>query len=190
MNDLCPTSSCKEYKSALDELWKTGGEDTTLSTSSGESRVKNSPAKPNETASSQMGLGRSSMDSDPLKDADIGDNHKKSTGNPHIELQFSDANAKFYCRIYYAEEFHKMRAEIMESTEDDFVRSLSHCVNWQARGGKSGAVFYATEDDRFILKQMPRLEVQSFLDFAPHYFTYITGAVQQKVNYANYSTPS
>uniref|UniRef100_A0A8C7GAI1 1-phosphatidylinositol-3-phosphate 5-kinase n=1 Tax=Oncorhynchus kisutch TaxID=8019 RepID=A0A8C7GAI1_ONCKI len=176
--------SCKEYKSTLDELWKTtlktGGEDTTLSTSSGESRVKNSPAKPNETASSQMGLGRSSMDSEPLKDTDIGDNHKKSTGNPHIELQFSDANAKFYCRIYYAEEFHKMRAEIMESTEDDFVRSLSHCVNWQARGGKSGAVFYATEDDRYILKQMPRLEVQSFLDFAPHYFTYITGAVQQK----------
>lgn len=35
-------------------------------------------------------------------------------------------------------------------------------------------------DDRFILKQMPRLEVQSFLDFAPHYFTYITNAVQQK----------
>ncbi|XP_064832829.1 1-phosphatidylinositol 3-phosphate 5-kinase-like isoform X2 [Oncorhynchus masou masou] len=175
---------CKEYKSTLDELWKTtlktGGEDTTLSTSSGESRVKNSPAKPNETASSQMGLGRSSMDSEPLKDADIGDNHKKSTGNPHIELQFSDANAKFYCRIYYAEAFHKMRAEIMESTEDDFVRSLSHCVNWQARGGKSGAVFYATEDDRYILKQMPRLEVQSFLDFAPHYFTYITGAVQHK----------
>lgn len=38
-----------------------------------------------------------------------------------------------------------MREEIMDSTEDDFVRSLSHCVNWQARGGKSGAVFYATE---------------------------------------------
>lgn len=28
---------------------------------------------------------------------------------------------------------------------------------------------------------MPRLEVQSFLDFAPHYFTYIINAVQQKV---------
>lgn len=59
--------------------------------------------------------------------------------------EFSDANAKFYCRIYYAKEFHKMREEIMESSEEDFVRSLSHCVNWQARGGKSGAVFYATE---------------------------------------------
>uniref|UniRef100_A0A8C2J5T0 PIPK domain-containing protein n=1 Tax=Cyprinus carpio TaxID=7962 RepID=A0A8C2J5T0_CYPCA len=114
------------------------------------------------------------------EELESGDKQKKQTGNPHIELQFSDANAKFYCRIYYAEEFHKMREAIMESSADDFVRSLSHCVNWQARGGKSGAVFYATEDDRFILKQMPRLEVQSFLDFAPHYFTYITGAVQQK----------
>lgn len=40
---------------------------------------------------------------------------------------------------------------------------------------------YVKTDDRFILKQMPRLEVQSFLDFAPHYFTYIINAVQQKV---------
>uniref|UniRef100_A0A4W3JLS6 1-phosphatidylinositol 3-phosphate 5-kinase n=1 Tax=Callorhinchus milii TaxID=7868 RepID=A0A4W3JLS6_CALMI len=113
-------------------------------------------------------------------DGDGGDKQKKQLGNPHVELQFSDANAKFYCRIYYAEEFHKMRDVILGSNEDDFIRSLSHCVPWQARGGKSGAAFYATEDDRFILKQMPRLEVQSFLDFAPHYFSYITTAVQQK----------
>ncbi|CAG02599.1 unnamed protein product, partial [Tetraodon nigroviridis] len=146
--------------------------------SAAESRVKGSPARPSESASAQQ--SRSSSEADPLKDADLADKQKKQALNPHIELQFSDASAKFYCRIYYAEEFHKMREEIMESSEEDFVRSLSHCVNWQARGGKSGAVFYATEDDRFILKQMPRLEVQSFLDFAPHYFTYITGAVQRK----------
>uniref|UniRef100_A0A8D0GHP6 1-phosphatidylinositol 3-phosphate 5-kinase n=1 Tax=Sphenodon punctatus TaxID=8508 RepID=A0A8D0GHP6_SPHPU len=94
--------------------------------------------------------------------------------------EFSDANAKFYCRIYYAGEFHKMREVILGSNEEDFIRSLSHSLPWQARGGKSGAAFYVTEDDRFILKQMPRLEVQSFLDFAPHYFTYITNSVQQK----------
>ncbi|XP_054470984.1 1-phosphatidylinositol 3-phosphate 5-kinase isoform X1 [Anoplopoma fimbria] len=173
--------SCKEYKTSLDDLSKTsnaGGDETPQAASSGESRAKSSPARPSESASSQQ--SRTSMDADPLKDADLADKQKKQTLNPHVELQFSDANAKFYCRIYYAEEFHKMREEIMESTEEDFIRSLSHCVNWQARGGKSGAVFYATEDDRFILKQMPRLEVQSFLDFAPHYFTYITGAVQQK----------
>ncbi|XP_034002367.1 1-phosphatidylinositol 3-phosphate 5-kinase isoform X4 [Trematomus bernacchii] len=173
--------SCKEYKTALDDFSKasnTGGDETPVVTSAGESRTKSSPARPSESVSSQH--SRSSMDSDPLKDADLSDKQKKQTMNPHVELQFSDANAKFYCRVYYAEEFHQMREQIMESSEEDFVRSLSHCVNWQARGGKSGAVFYATEDDRFILKQMPRLEVQSFLDFAPHYFTYITGAVQQK----------
>ncbi|KAJ3592606.1 hypothetical protein NHX12_007733 [Muraenolepis orangiensis] len=164
--------SCKEYKTALDDISKTGLDDASQS-------IRSSPAKPNESNSSQ--LGRSSVESEPLgKEADLLDKQRKQSGNPHIELQFSDANARFYCRIYYAKEFHKMREEIMESSEDDFVRSLSHCANWQARGGKSGAVFYATEDDRFILKQMPRLEVQSFLDFAPHYFTYITGAVQQK----------
>uniref|UniRef100_A0A671SYA8 1-phosphatidylinositol 3-phosphate 5-kinase n=1 Tax=Sinocyclocheilus anshuiensis TaxID=1608454 RepID=A0A671SYA8_9TELE len=136
--------SCKEYKTALEELTKTTAKTGADDISQAIRYIKHS--------------------------------------FPHrlYFLCFSDANAKFYCRIYYAEEFHKMREEIMESSEDDFVRSLSHCVNWQARGGKSGAVFYATEDDRFILKQMPRLEVQSFLDFAPHYFTYITGAVQQK----------
>uniref|UniRef100_A0A3Q3GFN5 1-phosphatidylinositol 3-phosphate 5-kinase n=1 Tax=Labrus bergylta TaxID=56723 RepID=A0A3Q3GFN5_9LABR len=186
--------SCKEYKTSLDDLSKvshTGGDEAPQGVRY--SRAKSSPARPSESTSSQ--LNRNSLDVDPLserdmlhlcfpvfcaEDADVGDKQKKQTLNPHIELQFSDANAKFYCRIYYAEEFHKMREEIMESPEEDFIRSLSHCVNWQARGGKSGAVFYATEDDRFILKQMPRLEVQSFLDFAPHYFTYITGAVQQK----------
>ncbi|XP_072253642.1 1-phosphatidylinositol 3-phosphate 5-kinase isoform X3 [Leuresthes tenuis] len=175
--------SCKEYKTALDDISKasnSGGDEAPPTASGAESRVRSSPARPSESSSSSSQQSRSSTDADPLKDGDSADKQKKQTLNPHIELQFSDANAKFYCRIYYAEEFHKMREEIMESSEDDFVRSLSHCVNWQARGGKSGAVFYATEDDRFILKQMPRLEVQSFLDFAPHYFTYITGAVQQK----------
>uniref|UniRef100_I3N663 1-phosphatidylinositol-3-phosphate 5-kinase n=1 Tax=Ictidomys tridecemlineatus TaxID=43179 RepID=I3N663_ICTTR len=113
-------------------------------------------------------------------EVDGGDPQKKQFTNPHVELQFSDANAKFYCRLYYAGEFHKMREVILGSSEEDFIRSLSHSSPWQARGGKSGAAFYATEDDRFILKQMPRLEVQSFLDFAPHYFNYITNAVQQK----------
>ncbi|XP_061826835.2 1-phosphatidylinositol 3-phosphate 5-kinase isoform X2 [Nerophis lumbriciformis] len=170
--------SCKEYKSTLDDLStasKAGGDEASQA-SSGESRAKGSPARLGEPAQQS----RAGSEGELPKDADMADRQKKQSQNPHIELQFSDANAKFYCRVYYAEEFHKMREDILESAEEDFIRSLSHCVNWQARGGKSGAVFYATEDDRFILKQMPRLEVQSFLDFAPHYFTYMTGAVQQK----------
>ncbi|KFV88360.1 1-phosphatidylinositol 3-phosphate 5-kinase, partial [Struthio camelus australis] len=129
----------------------------------------------------QMGKeGAENQGAEPQDETDGGDGQKKQLVNPHVELQFSDANAKFYCRIYYAGEFHKMREVILGSSEEDFIRSLSHSMPWQARGGKSGAAFYVTEDDRFILKQMPRLEVQSFLDFAPHYFTYIINAVQQK----------
>ncbi|NXP57618.1 FYV1 kinase, partial [Chloropsis cyanopogon] len=129
----------------------------------------------------QMGKeGAENQGAEAQDDGDGGDGQKKQVVNPHVELQFSDANAKFYCRIYYAGEFHRMREVILGSSEEDFIRSLSHSMPWQARGGKSGAAFYVTEDDRFILKQMPRLEVQSFLDFAPHYFTYITNAVQHK----------
>uniref|UniRef100_A0A8C2KMW5 1-phosphatidylinositol 3-phosphate 5-kinase n=1 Tax=Cyprinus carpio TaxID=7962 RepID=A0A8C2KMW5_CYPCA len=154
--------SCKEYKTALEELTKTTVKTGADDISQAIRYIKHSfPHRLYFLCIHKIKTNNNS------------ENHT-------YNAEFSDANAKFYCRIYYAEEFHKMREEIMESSEDDFVRSLSRCVNWQARGGKSGAVFYATEDDRFILKQMPRLEVQSFLDFAPHYFTYITGSVQQK----------
>ncbi len=36
-------------------------------------------------------------------------------------------------------------------------------------------------DDRFILKQMSRFEVQSFVEFAPHYFQYVTKAHNEQV---------
>lgn len=175
--------SCKEYRNALEELSK-----VTLRSSAEEGLPTNSTLDSRPKSSSPIRLPEISggqtnrtAEAEPQpNDVDGGDAQKKQLANPHVELQFSDANAKFYCRLYYAGEFHKMREVILGSSEEDFIRSLSHSSPWQARGGKSGAAFYATEDDRFILKQMPRLEVQSFLDFAPHYFNYITNAVQQK----------
>ncbi|XP_075036344.1 1-phosphatidylinositol 3-phosphate 5-kinase isoform X2 [Mixophyes fleayi] len=176
--------SCKEYKTALDDLstvsLKNCPEEGSLTNNMMDNRPKTS--SPSRVAENSLAPPNRTAESEPQSadDTDGGDKQKKQSGNPHVELQFSDANAKFYCRIYYAGEFHRMRKVILGSSEEDFIRSLAHCVPWQARGGKSGAAFYATEDDRFILKQMPRLEVQSFLDFAPHYFTYITNAVQMK----------
>ena len=63
-----------------------------------------------------------------------------------------------------------------------YIQSLSRCFTWMARGGKSGSSFCKTQDDRFILKQMSRYEVQSFAEFAPHYFHYITQAHADKVS--------
>ncbi len=37
-------------------------------------------------------------------------------------------------------------------------------------------------DDRFVMKQMSRLEAQSFRDFAPQYFQYMDKALKEQVS--------
>uniref|UniRef100_A0A2C9JXG0 PIPK domain-containing protein n=1 Tax=Biomphalaria glabrata TaxID=6526 RepID=A0A2C9JXG0_BIOGL len=94
--------------------------------------------------------------------------------SPHIELQFSDSSAKFYCRVYFADQFRKLRKHLFQGNDNLFIRSLSRCKTWEAKGGKSGLSFCKTDDDRFILKQMSNMEVDSFEKFGPQYFQYIT----------------
>ncbi len=59
-----------------------------------------------------------------------------------------------------------------------FVASLAQCQPWEASGGKSGLSFYKTKDDRFVLKQMSKFELQSFQTFANNYFSYVQQAIQ------------
>lgn len=110
----------------------------------------------------------------------VGNKMGIKTPNLHIEVQFSEPNARFYCRVYFAEQFRKLRCLVFPENEDQYIRSLSRCVPWIARGGKSGSSFCKTHDDRFILKQMSRLEIQSFLEFAPHYFQYVNRACNEQ----------
>lgn len=60
-----------------------------------------------------------------------------------------------------------MRKVILGSSEEDFIRSLAHCVPWQARGGKSGAAFYATEGKNLIICSI-------LCTFRPHLDVWIT----------------
>nr|CAD7427824.1 unnamed protein product [Timema monikensis] len=103
------------------------------------------------------------------------DDNKPSKTQPslHIEVQFSDTTSKFFCIVYYAEQFAAIRKMVLPSGEEGFVRSLARCVQWAARGGKSGSSFCKTKDDRFILKEMSKLEKELFLEFAPNYFSYV-----------------
>ncbi|XP_023718004.1 1-phosphatidylinositol 3-phosphate 5-kinase isoform X3 [Cryptotermes secundus] len=91
----------------------------------------------------------------------------------HIEIQFSDSSCNFFCRVFFVEQFANLRQMVLPAGEEGFMRSLTRCVQWAARGGKSGSTFCKTRDDRFILKEMTRLEMQLFLEFAPNYFSYI-----------------
>ncbi len=55
-------------------------------------------------------------------------------------------------------------------TEKSYIRSLATSFAWAASGGKSGASFSRTSDDRFVIKCISRTELQMFLDCAPAYF--------------------
>jgi 1-phosphatidylinositol-3-phosphate 5-kinase len=58
--------------------------------------------------------------------------------------------------------------------EQAYVQSLSSAYSWAASGGKSGASFARSSDDRFVIKCISRTELQMFLDCAPAYFEYLS----------------
>jgi hypothetical protein len=60
--------------------------------------------------------------------------------------------------------------------EKSYIRSLAASFAWAASGGKSGAAFSRTTDDRFVIKCISRTELQMFLDCAPAYFEYLNKA--------------
>ncbi|WOK94573.1 1-phosphatidylinositol-3-phosphate 5-kinase FAB1A-like isoform X1 [Canna indica] len=72
----------------------------------------------------------------------------------------------------YAKQFYKLRKKCCPS-ELAYISSLSRCKKWDAQGGKSKAFFAKTLDDRFIIKQIKRTELDSFLKFGPDYFKHV-----------------
>ncbi|KAI9327288.1 hypothetical protein BDR26DRAFT_97310 [Obelidium mucronatum] len=110
-----------------------------------------------------------------------GDIEEKLTSGKghHIKFEFWDGNTKLDCKVFYAEQFDALRRNC--GFEDSFVHTLSRCVKWDALGGKSGAAFLKTRDDRLILKQLSRQEMEALLKFAPYYFTYISEAFFHKL---------
>ena len=118
----------------------------------------------------------------------------------HIKHTFRDFDekgqnlCKFVCTTYWATQFQAVReaflspngvkgAESISGSHGDgldieqaYVQSLSSAFNWAASGGKSGASFARTADDRFVLKCISRTELQMFLESAPAYFEYLSKA--------------
>lgn len=93
--------------------------------------------------------------------------------NPHPEILLLDGKlqGKYSVVCLYEKQFRALRRHCCPC-ELDYIASLSHCKNWDAKGGKSGALFVKTLDDRFIIKQIQKTELDSFLKFASQYFVY------------------
>ena len=114
----------------------------------------------------------------------------------HIKHTFRDFDekgvqlCKFVCTTFWSVQFNAVRQAFMspqaQSSKDSdgsfksgsnrldversYIRSLAASFAWAASGGKSGASFSRTTDDRFVIKCISRTELQMFLDCAPAYF--------------------
>ena len=91
----------------------------------------------------------------------------RSTGT-HMKYQFVEGSAKMLCKVFYAEQFDAVRRKC--GVSERIVESLSRCMKWDSKGGKTKSVFLKTLDDRFVLKSLSQIETQAFLRFAPAYF--------------------
>jgi 1-phosphatidylinositol-3-phosphate 5-kinase len=94
--------------------------------------------------------------------------------------EFWDKATRLHCKIYFAEQFSALRKNC--GVEDVFVKALSRCYKWDATGGKSGSVFMKSRDDRFVIKQLSRLEMDALYKFAPAYFEYMSQAFFHEVS--------
>ncbi|GAB2291202.1 hypothetical protein Dimus_025460 [Dionaea muscipula] len=76
---------------------------------------------------------------------------------------------KYSVVCMYAQEFRDLRERCCPS-EVDYIASLSRCRIWDAKGGKSKSFFAKTLDNRLIIKEIKKIELESFMKFAPDYF--------------------
>ncbi|KAL8549602.1 hypothetical protein ACS0TY_008446 [Phlomoides rotata] len=100
---------------------------------------------------------------------------------PHLRISFEDDSTisgkmKFQVTCYFAKQFDLLRRKCCPN-ELDFVRSLSRCRTWSAQGGKSNVYFAKSFDERFIIKQVTKTELESFQEFSSEYFKYLTDAL-------------
>ncbi|PGH32752.1 1-phosphatidylinositol-3-phosphate 5-kinase [[Emmonsia] crescens] len=98
----------------------------------------------------------------------------RETGT-HLKYQFQESQTKMLCKVFYAEQFDALRRKC--GVSDRIVGSLSRCMKWDSRGGKTKSLFLKTLDDRFILKSLSTIETQAFLKFAPAYFQIMSEAL-------------
>ncbi|XP_026658121.2 1-phosphatidylinositol-3-phosphate 5-kinase FAB1B-like isoform X2 [Phoenix dactylifera] len=102
--------------------------------------------------------------------------HQVASENMHPEIPVGvgkvTGKSKYSVVCLHAKQFYALRRMCCPS-ELAYISSLSRCKKWNAQGGKSKAFFAKTLDDRFIIKEIKKTELDSFLKFAPDYFEHI-----------------
>ena len=121
----------------------------------------------NEGCSSDTEDSRPQSSASNPEQAGVEESLLRPTGT-HVKYQFAEGSAKMLCKVFYAEQFDAVRRKC--GVSERIVESLSRCMKWDSKGGKTKSVFLKTLDDRFVLKSLAPIETQAFLRFAPAYF--------------------
>jgi len=91
--------------------------------------------------------------------------------NTNIRYAFRNRGVSAQCKIFFAESFDALRRRT--GVSERIVESLSRCLKWDSKGGKTKSLFLKTLDDRFVLKSLSPVEVNAFFKLAPEYFFFI-----------------
>ena len=108
-----------------------------------------------------------------------------SPATAHVRCAFEERDypggagaARFNVTAYYAPQFDALRA-LWGVSAGSLLRTLCRCAKWESSGGKSGAYFAKTRDDRLVVKALSRPELGSMLEFAPAYAAYAAAAATE-----------
>lgn len=97
----------------------------------------------------------------------------------YIGFRTGTGTTKFVCKVFFVEQFDALRRNC--GCHESYIHSLADCVKWDSSGGRSGSAFLKTADDRLLMKQVSRFELDAFLRFAPAYFHYMSEAFFSEV---------
>ncbi|KAI7881566.1 hypothetical protein K492DRAFT_161464 [Lichtheimia hyalospora FSU 10163] len=116
-----------------------------------------------------------SPESSPMQASDIQETLTRESGS-HMGYSFTTGTGttKFVCKVFFVEQFDALRRNC--GCHESYIHSLADCVKWDSSGGRSGSAFLKTADDRLLMKQVSRFELDAFLRFAPAYFHYMSEA--------------
>ncbi|KAM3419221.1 hypothetical protein BST61_g5162 [Cercospora zeina] len=90
----------------------------------------------------------------------------------HMKYSFAHGHVKASCKIFYAESFDALRRRC--GVADRFMESMSRCLKFDSKGGKTKSLFLRTLDNRFIIKSLQEVELKAFTKFAPDYFNFMS----------------
>ncbi|OQS02638.1 Phosphatidylinositol-3-phosphate5- kinase (Fab-like, PIPK-A1), partial [Thraustotheca clavata] len=109
----------------------------------------------------------------------------RSDRRSNVDHLFVDENnyqpaTKFSCKSYYATQFYALR-QLLYKDQRKYIESLCKCELWNASGGKSGAGFVRTKDERFVCKVIPSNQLSMFLNMASSYFEYMAKMIDENL---------